>query len=68
MSLFELLSHNNPNMQVPFLKKTKKMKATNFFDLTSGEREKIIRKAVQESTKEQVELLKKHGYAFNFLK
>jgi len=52
-------------MKLPFVKEQKRTKSTNFFDLSSVEKKKIIKKAVEESTKEQVKLLKDHGYAFN---
>jgi hypothetical protein len=50
-------------MNLPFSKK--RANAKNFFDLKSTEKKKIIKKAVKESTEEQVKLMKKHGYAFN---
>ncbi len=51
-------------IKIPFLK-SKKIKAKSFFDLRSADRKKIIKKAVYESTKKQVKLLKEYGYAFS---
>jgi len=45
-------------------KKGKKIKTTNFFDMKSADKKKIINKAALESTKKQVKLLKESGYIF----
>ena len=45
-------------------KKGKKIRATNFFDMNSAEKKKIVNRAVVESTKKQVKLLKESGYVF----
>jgi len=44
--------------------KDKKAKTTSFFDMRSSDKKKIINKAVVESTKKQVKLLKEYGYTF----
>jgi len=46
------------------LKKDKKIKTRNFFDMKSEEKKKIVNKAAIESTKKQVQLLKESGYIF----
>lgn len=67
MSWRRLYHPNNLNMKIPFLNK-KLAKSTNFFELTSAEKKKIIKRAASESTKEQVKLLKEHGFAFRVSK
>lgn len=44
--------------------KYRRAKATSFFDMRSAEKKKIINKAVAESTKKQVKLLRENGYIF----
>jgi len=55
-------------MKFNFLKKNSKLKSVNFFDLSSSVKKKVIKKAVKESTEEQVKLLRQYGYAFNLNK
>jgi len=50
-------------VKIPFLE-SKKIKTKSFFDLRSSDKKKIIEKAVYESTKKQVKLLKECGYVF----
>jgi hypothetical protein len=50
--------------KLPFTKE-KKIKTKGFFEMRSSEKKKIIRKAVMESTKKQIKLLKEYGYAFS---
>lgn len=50
-------------MRIPFLG-NKKIKTKGFFDLRSSDKKKIIKKAVYESTKKQIKLLKEYGYVF----
>ena len=53
-------------MKLLNLNKQKRVKSINFFDLSSSEKKKIIKKAAKDSTEEQIKLLKKNGYVFNF--
>lgn len=55
-------------MKLAFIQKQKRIKSVNFFDLSSREKKKVIKKAVMKSTEEQVKLLKECGYAFNMLR
>lgn len=55
-------------MKSALIQKQKGVKSVNFFDLSSGEKKKVIKKAVMESTEEQVKLLKEYGYVFNMVR
>jgi len=46
------------------VKKEKKIKTANFFEMSSAEKKKIVNRAAIESTKKQVKLLKEYGYVF----
>lgn len=51
-----------------FLFSNKRVHSTSFFDLSSRDKKKIIKKAVEESTEEQIKLLKRNGFSFSGLK
>lgn len=47
------------------LPKTKPIDAKNFFDLSDMQKKRIIEMAARKSTKEQIDLLREHGYFIN---
>lgn len=53
-------------MILPFLKKTKKVKAKNFLKLKSRDQKKILMEAVKKSNEKQYKLYKKYSYIFDY--